>query len=335
MLNGIKMRQIKVGLALFIFAILLSSGAMGLATFGGDTVSIDVPVEDDIFAAGSIVNVNAPVQSIIAAGGTVSINAPVSGDVIAAGGQVFVNSNVGGKLIAAGGNLNLKGNVTKNAVLGGGNINIQKGSLIGKDAVIYADSVYTAGTINGTLKVSATEMTNNGTAGRVEFEKVVREEKKEAHPVGFSVFQILMAIGYLIAGIILLRFFPALFAAMDQEVRSSMATKTLVGILSIVVSFVLMVILAVTFVGMPVALMLLIFVAGALMLSGLFVSFGLGRSILSRAGKQTSDMIAFVIGFVILNILFLLPYIGGIISTISAGLGMGAIIYAIFARMSR
>lgn len=329
------MRQIKVGLALLIFAILLSSGAMALSTFDRDTVSIDIPVEDDIFAVGSIVNVNAPVDSVIAAGGTVSINAPVSGDVIAAGGQVFVNSNIGGKLVAAGGNLNLKGNVTKNVVLAGGNVHIQKGSLIGKDAYIYADSVYTAGTINGTLKVSATEMTNNGTAGRVEFEKMAPEEKKTAPPGGFSTFQIVMSIGYLIAGIILLRFFPALFAAMDREVRSSSATKTLVGILSIVVSFVLIVILAITMIGIPMALMLLVFVAGALMLSGIFVSFGLGKAIVLRGGKQTGDMLAFVIGFVVLNILFLLPYIGGIISMISAGLGMGAILYAIFGRMSR
>ena len=38
-----------------------------LVTYSGNHISINEPVNDDIFATGSIIEVNAPVQSIVAA----------------------------------------------------------------------------------------------------------------------------------------------------------------------------------------------------------------------------------------------------------------------------
>ncbi|NMC10213.1 MAG: hypothetical protein GYA39_04445, partial [Methanothrix sp.] len=64
---------------LLMALLLLSCSGQALRTFSGETVSIDTPVEDDVFAAGSIVNINAPVDSVVAAGGTLNINAPVKG----------------------------------------------------------------------------------------------------------------------------------------------------------------------------------------------------------------------------------------------------------------
>ena len=43
--------------------ILLSTGGQALRTFSGDTISIDTPIADDVFAAGNMVSINAPVNS--------------------------------------------------------------------------------------------------------------------------------------------------------------------------------------------------------------------------------------------------------------------------------
>jgi hypothetical protein len=89
---------------------------LALETFSGDMISIDIPIDDDIFAAGDIVNINAPVNSATIAGSTLNINAPIKVDVYAAGSQMFLNSNVGGKAVIAGGNVNVRGDVDTNHV---------------------------------------------------------------------------------------------------------------------------------------------------------------------------------------------------------------------------
>jgi hypothetical protein len=83
----------------FILAILLPTGVSALVTYNGGEVLIDHPVQDDVFATGGTVTIDAPIASLIAAGGMVNINAPVSGDVIVAGGTVNIGANIGGNVM--------------------------------------------------------------------------------------------------------------------------------------------------------------------------------------------------------------------------------------------
>ena len=54
----------KLSIIMILITILLvPSTAYGLEMFSGNVVSIDTPINDDIFAAGNIVNINAPVNS--------------------------------------------------------------------------------------------------------------------------------------------------------------------------------------------------------------------------------------------------------------------------------
>jgi hypothetical protein len=64
------------------------------------------------------------------------------------------------------------------------------------------------------------------------------------------------------------------------------------------------------------------------MLTGTFVSFAIGKWIGSRFNLKYGDMILFLIGFAILNVLFLIPFLGGLIYLISASLGFGAVLYS-------
>jgi hypothetical protein len=64
------------------------------------------------------------------------------------------------------------------------------------------------------------------------------------------------------------------------------------------------------------------------MLSETFVSFSLGKWIGERTGMRQSDLVYFVIGFVVLNVLLLVPFVGALISLIAKSLGFCAIVYA-------
>jgi len=312
-----------------ITIVLLCSPGQALQTFSGETISIDTAVADDIIAGGNMVSINAPVDSVIVAGGTVNINAPVKGDVIAAGGQVYVNADVGGKVVAAGGNVNLGGNIGTNLVAAGGQVNILPGKTIKRDALISGGQVVNAGRVNGTLTISANQFNNTGSAERVNFHKVEdRADKSKDYETGFNIFSLLAILGYFILGLLLVKYLPGIFQAVDNEVRSSTLLKTFLGFVMIIASFIAILLVAVTVVGLPIALISTLLIFAAFMLSGTFVSFSLGKWISELTKKKLSDLVCFIIGFVILNALFLLPLVGGLVSLIALSLGFCAILYA-------
>ena len=312
-----------------MLAILFSSQAFALQTFSGDSISIDVPVADDIIAAGDAISINAPVDSAIAAGGMVSINAPVKGDVLALGGQVYVNSDVGGKVVAAGGTVHLGGDVGTNLVAAGQRVRLLPGKMVGRDAYIAGQDVSSAANINGTLQVSATRFNNTGRAGEVKFHKVEDQGRRgDDFKGGYSIFRLLYLLGYFILGLILVRYMPGIFREVDEEARRSTLFKTLFGFVMIVAAFIALILVAASIIGLPIALISGLLFFAALLLSGSFISFSLGSWINQKAKLKRGDLASFVIGFVILNVLFYLPLIGWLIKVISMSLGFASIVYA-------
>lgn len=312
-----------------LLIILLLPNVQALKMLSGDQVSIDSPIDDDVFVVGGTVNINAPVASAVIAGGDVNINAPVSSDVFVAGGKISVNSDVGGKIIAAGGDIDLRGDA-RNAVIAGGNISIHSTTVISKDAVIAGGNVLNAGTIVGNLTVRADKFQNTGTAGSVDFKKSEGLQGLEELMIKMmNILYILITVGFLILGIVLLKLFPTQFLIVEEEVRKSPVKNTLVGFVLIIASVILIILLAVTVIGFPVALIMGMLFITALMLSTLFVSFAVGRKIVDLFKVKTNDILIFVLGFVILNLLFRIPYAGVLIGIVAISLGFGAIVYAL------
>jgi hypothetical protein len=88
------------------------------------------------------------------------------------------------------------------------------------------------------------------------------------------------------------------------------------------------VILMVTVVGFPTAVLGWLFVIAGTMLAGLVVSLALGRLILGKTSLGDNRYALFIIGFVILNILYLIPFLGGLVKFVVVCLGFGAIVMA-------
>ncbi|MFA7199366.1 MAG: hypothetical protein WC093_08730 [Methanoculleus sp.] len=310
-------------LAVVILALLLiPSGAEALTFLGGDETLIDSPIPDDVVVSGGTVTVSAPVDSLTVAGGTVRVDGPVAGDIIAAGGSLIVNGDIGGKVLAAGGEIELNGNAT-NALVTGGAVRIGRDAVIERDAVISAGEVTNEGSVLGNLTVSGQTFTNTGTAGNVTFEQ---EEPGSALP---GLFTILTAIGFLILGLIFVRFLPGPFKAVVGEVEESPILLTVIGFVAIIVIAIILLIVAITIIGLPIALVGGLLFIVALMVSSLFVAYALGDVIVSRTGWEPGALGVFILGFVILEILFLIPLLGALIQIIAVSLGFGGILYAL------
>jgi len=316
----------KLFASMFLIILIVTSGAQGLKFFGGDTILVTEPVEDDVVAGGGTIIINAPVDSVIVGGGNVNINAPIAGDLIAMAGQVSVNSDVGGKVVALGGNVQVNQMVGRNALIAGGQVDLGPNSRVGMDAFIAGGNVRNAGTVDGILSVSAEQFNNTGSAGSVVFKQQEAYQRQERGP---DIFPWLMALGFLIVGLILLRLFPAVFLALEGEIKASMPTRGLVGFAVLVLSLLVMLIVAATVIGIPLASLTFLAWMEIFMLSGIFVSFVLGRWIGNRFNLSLSDTALFVLGFVVLNLLFALPFVGWLFALISASLGFGAVIYGL------
>lgn len=242
----------------------------------GDQLSLDTPVQDDdVFASGGTVNINAPVAS---------------------------------------------------AVVAGGNINIHSGSVIAKDVFVAGGTVNNAGEIVGKLTISADNFQNTGKVGEIE----IMEQNTTDPENALYLFQVLLTSGFGVLGVVLLKLFPAQFTKIDEIIRKSTVKKTVVGFLLIIASTIGIVIAAVTVVGLPIAIIAgFLFVIG-LMLAGLFVTFTFGKKITAFLKLPvTNNILTFIICFVILVLLYLIPYAGQVIQVIVVSLGFGALFYGL------
>ena len=310
---------------LLLLLCLLPLPAPALETLSGGEVRVGQAIDDDVFASGGAITIDAPVDSLIAAGGQITVNAPVKGDVIAAGGQITLNSDVGGKVVAAGGTVTLNGKVGTNAVLTGGDVTLGSESSVGRDAMISGGNVVNGGAVAGKLSVKSNTFTNQGSAGTLDVE--LRPRSIFAGTF-LSVFGILFTVGLLILGLVLIWVAPARFRVVERELTASPLLAVVIGFSGLVVGFILLVILAITLIGLPLAIFLGLLGGMALLLSTLFASSVLGRWIGTLLKKDLSGYVAFLIGFVVLNLLFRIPVAGFFLLVIAVSIGIGAMLLA-------
>jgi cytoskeletal protein CcmA (bactofilin family) len=310
-------------LVLLLLFVALPLPALGLVSRNGGTVSVSEATDDDVFATGGTISVDAPVGSLVAAGGQITVNAPVKGDLIAAGGQVTINSDVGGKVVAAGGSVILNGKVGTNAVLAGGNVQLGPSSSVSRDAMVSGGSVTNAGKVTGKLSVRANSFDNRGTAGSLEVEL----QNRGPMAAIVSVFGILFTIGLFILGLILIRFAPGWYRKVEAELVSGWIVKLVAGFVALIAGVIVIILLAISLVGLPIAIGIGLLYLGGLLVSTLFSSLVLGGKVAGLLKREVSDYVAFTIGFVILNLLYRIPFLGTIILAIAVSLGFGALIF--------
>lgn len=321
-------------LSVLCLVLLLVSGASALKMISGEgTTVVTESTDDDVLASSGTLLVNAPVGSLIAAGGDVQVNAPVTGDVIAAGGMVLVNSTVGGKVVLAGGRVTLNGPVARNAIATGGEVIFGPNAKVGRDAVVSGGTFTNEGVVNGTLDVQTGTFANRGAAGSIRNNTGVNQGRGPGALTGLgaliatiaAVISFLIALGYLILGLLLLALAPGAARLVEERVLERPLPAFVIGLVALIVAVIAGVILFVTIVGIPIAVFGWLFVIAAIMLSGLVVSLALGRLILGKTSIADNRYALFIVGFVILNILYLIPFLGGLIKFVVVCLGFGAI----------
>jgi hypothetical protein len=130
----------------------------------------------------------------------------------------------------------------------------------------------------------------------------------------------------LVMGIAAIVVLPASLARVSAMLRARAGRSLLTGFLALVLIPVAIGVLAVTIVGIPLAIVLFAAYIALLMLSGVFVSYRVGEWLLARAHRaQASPWTRIALGTLLVSLGMTLPGVGWIVAFIVIVAGLGAL----------
>lgn len=344
----------------FIVVLLVVGAVPGLAAaqsgVGGSIVVAEGQTVSQVNAVGGDVIVRGTVTGDVnAAAGNVVVAGTVQGDVNVATGNLRIIGAVGGDVSAGAGNVDLAetGTVAGNVEVGAGDVRID--GTIGGDARIGAETIHLGETasIAGSLTYDGRLTGNEGAvAGDVTRDRTLGPTSlTELQPLRSWVAALYAFIANLLLGTALLALFPRFSEAVADRVAFDPIRVGLVGLGVLLGVPLLLVLAALTIVGIPLALggsLLFLFVAWVGLVYG---RFALGMWLLSLASgtrsrnsvdegdgladRPDARWIGLILGLVIGGGVALVPVVGDLVNLLVFLLGLGALTAVLYEHRGR
>jgi cytoskeletal protein CcmA (bactofilin family) len=301
----------------------------------GTNIVIDGTVNGDIFGVGTTITINGKVNGSVTLGGqNVTINGEITRSARLAGTNIIVNGNIGGDLLAGGTNVNVTSiaKIGRDLLFGASTVRID-GPVEGYIKGAGSEVVVTNG-VRGDIELKVDELTIASTAnlqGNLTYTSEneaeiqsgaqiggttthrVPEVKEPAGPfagIGGKVIAYLMT---LLAGIVIILVAPRRAAVVAASIRRKPWLSLGWGAIILFATPIAAIITFVTVVGVPVGLIGLTLYGIAIYLSQIAVGLFIGYWIIGYFSKVESRGVlvgALALGFTILTLLKLTPYVG-------------------------
>ncbi len=297
----------------------------------GNDISVDGDVNGDVYAAGQNISIKGKVSGTVhAAGANVNISGQVGNMLLAAGSTINVSKDakIGRGLMSAGSVVDIRGPIGGAMYTAASDINI--------DSVISGDTSLTASRITlgkdarieGNLKYNdsaqATIANDGGVTGSIT--KYHVSESKQKAFAELSTKVMFGIVSSFIIGLVMILIAPGTAVATAEYIHAHSLKSILVGLAVLITTPILAVLLLVTVFGITLAVVLGMLYVATLMLSNVFVALWLGRRISSTVKRKVGPNIwALLIGLVVLQIVTVLPVIGGLFGFVALVAGLGAI----------
>lgn len=329
-----------------------------MAFFGGETVEILGTINGDVYVAGGQVMIGGTINGdLFVAGGDVNLNGTVTQDVRLAAGQLNLDGTIGRNATFAAGNISMSQSATiQGSVLSfSGNQNYQ--GTVGGDIITFAGNTVISNQVNGnvdavgeSLRISpsaiiAGDLTYNENANiQIDEAAQVNGEVIPQAPINIhmdtpnkeEVAQVFAAIGLffttvsfvsaLILGLLLHRLAPIYMAQTAKGISQAPFKNLGIGFVTLFLTPVLAVVLMASVFGFPLGLLTFVVFFVGLYFAKLYVATALGQIIAKAVKWQTSKYLEFLIGLVVLYILFIIPVIGTIVQFLTLLFGLGALV---------
>jgi len=324
---------------LVVVALLASLPAVAAAeTRSGGTVVVaeGETVDDDLEAfAGSVVVRGTVEGDLTTAGGDVRIAEPgtVRGDVEMSGGSIEVAGNVTGDVEAGGGSVRVAdtGRIDGSLTAGAGSIFVD--GVVGGDAELGADTI----TLGPDARIEG-NLTYDGDLSRADGSvvggSVTRDESVQTGGgpdlgLGGPLFDLYGALVTLLFGAILLFAFPRFSTEVADRVAAEPVRTGGIGMLVALGVVAGLVLVFVTFIGIPLSLAGLLLFVLLLWAASVYGRYALGEWLLSYAGLD-NRWLALVVGVAVVALVGLVPLLGQLVQTVVLVLGFGALVLGIW-----
>jgi len=307
----------------------------------GNTIEIGGEVTRDVFAAGSTVIVSGRVGGdVTAAAGTIRVTGPVAGSVRVAGGEIDVTAPVGWDLAVLGaGSVTVGRTATIGhdvAIIGAGTVTVDgtvRGSVKGTvgtllvngqidgDIDVEADRVELRDNadVRGALRYRAPQPASIAPGARIagpqEYTPTPGAEQRERESFARRALEwigtVLLRLAWaLVAGTLLVLALPRQTARVAETLRLAPLASLLWGIGLLVGVPILVIVLAVTVVGLPAALFVLGLYIAVLYLSQVFVGIALVQLLpfpALRAERRLTLWLMMLVGTTVVLLFRMLP----------------------------
>lgn len=325
-----------------------------------ETAGAAVTVGPDRLVAGMEVTVADSVAGdLMAAGGVVSVTAPVGGDVLATGGSVEASGPVAGSVRAAGGQVVLAGPVRRNVTAAGGAVRLGTGSAVGGNAYLSGGEIVIGGEVDGHVRASGEVVRVLGTVGgsvdvvaervvvgpgarvagdlvhrspeparvdpaaRIDGE-VVHRPMADRGGLATWIGHLLRIGAFLFTGVLLVALFPTAFDRLREALERRPWPSLGLGLAALVAVPLCLVLVGLTVLGIPLALVGAALFAGAAYTARAVVAVWLGQRLLGGGPGRGPRIAAFLLGGALLVLAGLLPWIGWIVTLAATLAGLGA-----------
>ncbi|AKQ66050.1 hypothetical protein A176_002962 [Myxococcus hansupus] len=248
------------------------------------------------------------------------------------GGNLVVNGHVKDDAVAFGGNLEVHGRVEGDAHAFGGNV------ILGPDAKVDGDVSAFGGTVerdDDAQVEGSIESFGGAGIGRMVAGEIKKGVKEAKHPSGnrgdrdddgaglagfILTFAVLFGLGFLGQ-----MFFPARMKQLGEEVRRSPVQTGLTGFLGLLAMVPLTVVLCITIIGIPVALVLWLAAPVAAALGYAAVASELGTKVPVLRGRKTQAVVL-ALGLLVLMVVGAIPILGTLVTLLVGFMALGAVI---------
>jgi len=313
----------------------------------GDDVTLDEYIPGNAFLAGGRVQLaNRVGGSAFVTGGDVTISGSIGRKLYASGGDLRIEGEVDGKVRAAGG-----ARLRSDVAIAGGSVDME--GVVGGNLRVYGDSIFVNGTVYGDLEMAGEsirvgpdahiagglEYRSGGTIvidPRARIEKGIEQRDRDdrgwlgkagrgAKRVGGAMF----TLGVVLLGTLLLLGMPGFSRDAAGMVRREPLQSAGMGCVMLVGVPFAIIVLMITVIGIPLALMMIFGYIVLLMLGYLVAALFVGDLLLERLGTEKFNSLGWRVLFLLLALVALsivrhVPLIGGFVILLLFLAGIGA-----------
>ncbi len=319
----------------------------------GQSIVINGLIDGDVLCAGQTITVNGTVNgSVRGAGNTITIAGKVARNVTVAGAAIIIapTAQVGWDLLFAGATTEMRGVIKRD--MEGAGANVTLAGTVGRNAELWVDEQSRKNEMNKDKQSSALTVTSDAAVvgsltytsrqeanidskanikgGVTKHEPMISKEHNTRNAAaGWIWFKIISILSAVIVGLILISWLNRPLRGVMHMALKKPGASIGWGIIVFILTPIIALILMVTVIGIPVALMLCGAWLAVLYLGKLVIAIALGKMLLNRkpeaALNEPALLWPMVLGIVVACLIFSIPILGWVLSLVATVWGAGAI----------